>query len=70
MARSKPDAPDKASGPKEPTHRDNIDAMLTRYEAEFVDVASNPHAPADRVAELLHAIHALRLERTHHNPNK
>ena len=50
-------------------HARNVGSLLEKFETEFRDVASNPHAPADRVAELLNAIHALRLEKTHTNPN-
>lgn len=55
-----------SSGDKqEPRHFDNVEGLLERFESEFADLVRNPHAPADRVGELLVAIHALRLEKQH-----
>lgn len=58
------DAAAPAGAPK-PSHHDNVEGLLHRFDAEFRDLVSNPNAPAERVGELLVAIHALRIEKDH-----
>ena len=59
---------DKPTPKQEPSHYDRVEAILNRYETEFCDLISNPNTPADQVASMLTAIHALRIEKAHQRP--
>lgn len=71
MARDPKPAAGAGTNPKDANphqHFNNVEALLEFHEKAWLEMASNPNTPAERVVETLTAIHLLRKEAEEERP--